>query len=262
MLLHPDESIPVPDEPPLPIDPEPIRVITPGRPADRAGLDAMQPLIPATPRDPGEAVRHYLVALPPGTDAFSPALFGFFTYEFRLGHGPARWSTAQARFGPPLRVTGVQHPPPALPCAIARHPDGVFVSAHLATPVLEGTNLRPNRPRTEIWALLYAQVVQLDGASRRNVLVSRALAEAEIANTDQRHGDLRVLHAHAVFDQRTISESLSALALPLDSSLTVLAVEVHGGALVSDDPLGADLGQVRILRASPLTAVPAMCVPA
>jgi hypothetical protein len=33
-------------EPPLPIDPEPIRVITPGQSDDEAGLNAMQPLLP------------------------------------------------------------------------------------------------------------------------------------------------------------------------------------------------------------------------
>lgn len=148
MLLHPGETIDVPEEPPLPIDPEPMRVITPGRTADRAGLDAMQQLIPSTPEDPTEPVRHYLVPLPAGIEASSPLLFGFFSYEFRLGHDAERWSTAKARFGPPLRVHGVQHPPPSLQCAVARLPDGVLVSAPLATPVHNGRSLRPNWPRT------------------------------------------------------------------------------------------------------------------
>ena len=39
---------PVPLEPPLPVDPELIRVITPKQSDDRAGLDAMQPLIAST----------------------------------------------------------------------------------------------------------------------------------------------------------------------------------------------------------------------
>ena len=108
MLIDPDEEIPVPAEPLLPIDAETIRVIRPGQSADRTGLDAMQALIPATPENPGDPIRHYLLPLPPGLDASNPRLFGFFVYELRVGHDASRWSTSQARFGPPLRVTGVQ----------------------------------------------------------------------------------------------------------------------------------------------------------
>jgi hypothetical protein len=262
MLVHPDEAVPTPAEPPLPIDGEPIRVIRPGQQADRAALDAMQALIPATPEDPDESVRHYLLPLPTGLDASNPRLFGFFVYELRVGDDASRWSTAQARFGPPLRVTGVQHPAPPLDCVVIRLPDLVSVSAPLATPVLDGRNLRPNRPRTEIWTLLYAQVTQVDGGSRRNVLIARALAEPEIANTDQRYADQPLGHALSGFHQDTIRSMLEMLALPLDSPLSVLAVEVYRGALGSSDPLGADLGQLRILRTSPLTQVPQMCLPA
>lgn len=89
----------------------------------------------------------------------------------------------------------------------------------------------------------------------------RASAEPDVANTDQFYGEQRVQYAHARFDQDAIAEVLTRLGLALDSSLSVLAVEVHGGALDSDDPLGDDLGHVRILRSSPLTPVPAMCTP-
>ena len=262
ILLDQDEVVPAPEEPPLPIDPEAIRVITPGQPADRAGLDAMQPLIPATPRKAGEPVRHYLLPLPPGVDPSSPRLFGFFVYELRLGHDANRWCTAQARFGPPLRVTGVQHPAPPLVCAASRVPEYVAVSAPLATPVLNGRSLRPNHPRTEIWALLYAQVMQIDGASRRNILINRARADPEIANSDQRYADQRVQHALTRFGQDTIVANLIALGLPPDSPLSVMAIEGYRGALASSDPLGIDLGQVRILRASNLIRVPEICIPA
>jgi hypothetical protein len=204
-LLDPDEVVPVPAEPPLPIDPEPIRVITPLQPADRAAIDAMQPLVPATPRRPGDPVRHYLLPLPPGVDPSSPRLFGFFVYELRLGHDVSRWCTAQARFGPPLRVTGVQHPAPPLACGVVRVPDLVEVSAPLASPVLNGRNLRPNRPRTEVWAFLYAQVTQIDGASRRNVLIGRVRANPEFANSDQRHADRLVQHALRVLARTRLS---------------------------------------------------------
>src|SRR5260370_33704662 len=72
----------------------------------------------ATPRSGG----HFLVPLPPNTDETSPDLFSFFTYELRVGHDDTRWSTAQARFGPPLRVTGVQHPAPPLTCQVSPRP--------------------------------------------------------------------------------------------------------------------------------------------
>jgi hypothetical protein len=246
----------------MPIDAESIRVIRPGQPADRAGLDAMQALIPATPENPDDPVRHYLLPLPPGLDASNPRLFGFFVYELRVGHDATRWSTAQARFGPSLRVTGVQHPAPPLDCAVRRLPEEVVVSAPLATPVLNGRNLRPNKPRTEIWALLYAQVTQMDGESRRNVLIARALGTAEMANTDQRYGDQPLMHAIGRFDQNAIHSVLEKLALPLDAPLSVLAAEVYRGALPSSDPLGADLGQLRFLRTSRLMQVPQMCLPA
>ncbi|MFY2559935.1 hypothetical protein ACN469_20105 [Corallococcus terminator] len=262
LLLHEDEEVRAPPEPGLPIDPETIRIITPGQPGDHAGLDAMQALIPATPREPGQPVRHFLLPLPPGADPASPRLFGFFVYELRVGHDASRWCTAQARFGLPLRVTGVQHPAPALVCAATRLPDYVAVSAPLATPVLDGRSLRPNHPRTDIWALLYAQVMQLDGVSKRNILIGRALAETEVAPRDQRLADYPRQHARARFDQKSILESLTALGLPAGAGLTAMAVEVYHGALESSDPLGTGLGQVRILRASNLTPVPAMCAPA
>ena len=185
LLLGEQEQIPERSEPPLPIDPELIRIVTPGQSADATGLDAMQELVPST--DPAGS-RHFLVPLPPGMEPESAELFGFFAYEVRLGHDDSRWSTAQARFGPPLRVTGVQHPAPPLICRVHRTPDTINVDAPYATPVFEGRNLRPRMPNTEIWALLYAQVVQADGRAFRNVLLDRARAvPLSEARGDARH---------------------------------------------------------------------------
>jgi hypothetical protein len=122
-LITPLQSIPwfgkFP-EPPLPVDPEWIRVIHPGQSADRAGYDAMTELVPAEAASPGESIRHWLLPLPPGVDADSPALFGFWTYELRVGYGGDHWTTARARFGRALRVTGVQHPAPEIVCNVYR----------------------------------------------------------------------------------------------------------------------------------------------
>src|SRR6185503_6184798 len=102
-------------EPPLPLDQEWMRSITPGQPRDDNGLRAMQRLV-----GPTQSPRHYLVPLPDGLDEASLELFGFFVYEVRLGHTETRWCTAQGRFGPALRVAGVQHPAPPLVCQAAR----------------------------------------------------------------------------------------------------------------------------------------------
>jgi hypothetical protein len=146
---------PGPAEPPLPIDPELIRVITPGQSDDRAGLDAMQQLTKSSSSD-----RHFILPLPPGLSEDSLELFGFFVYELRVEHAEG-WSTAQGRFGPALRVTGVQHPTPVVTCSASRESRGITVSAPYATPVFEGRNLLPLVPKTEIWVLLYAQVTQV-----------------------------------------------------------------------------------------------------
>jgi hypothetical protein len=91
------------EPPPLPIDPEYIRIITPNQTDDMAGLGAMQAMEKAA----GDDDLHYLLPLPPGLHAESAELFGFFSYEFRIGHGhwsnegekENLWSTAQGRFG-------------------------------------------------------------------------------------------------------------------------------------------------------------------
>jgi len=67
----------------------------------------------------------------------APELFGFFVYELRVGH-QKNWSTAQGRFGLPLRVAGVQHPAPPLLCLVSSQPTIVGVTAPYATPVFAG----------------------------------------------------------------------------------------------------------------------------
>ena len=85
--------------------------------SDDAGLDAMTPLIPAVPSAGVTDGVHWLLPLPPGIAPDALELFGFWTYEFRVGHN-VQWSTAQGRFGRPLRVAGLQHPPPRLVCTV------------------------------------------------------------------------------------------------------------------------------------------------
>jgi hypothetical protein len=161
-----------PEESPITLDPEWVRIITPGQSDDLAGIGAMQQMIPADDSD-----RHFIVPLPPGSHPESPELFGFFTYEFRVGHAhfleqtDNLWSTAQGRFGRALRVTGVQHPAPTLLCTLNRDSEQMYVSAPFAKAVFNGKNVTSKPPRTSLWAVLYAQVYQADGLDFRNIFL-------------------------------------------------------------------------------------------
>lgn len=250
LLSRLGESVSEIAEPPPAIDPELIRAISQGESDDRAGLDAMEQLLPS------DSPVHFMLPLPAGLDENSPELFGFFTYELRVGHA-AEWSTAQGRFGPPFRVTGVQHPAPPLPCTVVRNSSGITVSAAYALPVLDGRSVQPAPPHSEIWALLYAQAEQLDGADRRNVLLGRKPAPwsrqtFELARASNAYGT-------ASFGDAEIRLALESLAFAADAPLSVLAVELLPNGSSVADPLGAQLGSQRILRVSPLTPVPPAC---
>jgi hypothetical protein len=250
-MLTRDAPVDVPPEPPLPIDPEWIRVIRPGQSDDRAGLDAMQPLIPTA------SPRHFLVPLPPGLTMRSHELFGFFTYELRVGHSEG-WSTAQARFGPALHANGVQHPAPPLSCMAIRTQDGIRVASSFATPVFAGRNLLPPFPASQLWFLLYAQVLQADAADWRNVLLARRRGVPE--ERKLRHRVEVELSASTGWTQAEVRSLLEAYGLPLDDPLSVLAVELLPEAEPPPDPLGADLGRVRIQRTSPLVKLSDVCI--
>ena len=224
-----------PEEPILPIDPELIRTIRPGQADDNAGLQAMVELTPAM-ANPGENPRHFLVPIPPGLHADSDELFGFFTYELRVGHRHI-WSTSQGRFGRALRVTGVQHPAPNLFCVATRDDDQITVSAPYAMAVHEGKNVTASPPNTEIWCLLYAQVKRADNQDYRNILLS----ERKLGIRRQR-GDVYYVGGYAqqlalsnvdrrafgttVFPQEQIVEAMQRLGLPTGLPLSVLCVEL------------------------------------
>jgi hypothetical protein len=167
-----------PEEPSLPIAQELMRIITSNASNDLAGLNAMQPMEKSATSD-----RHYLLPLPPGLHANADEMFGFFTYEFRVGHfeyppdneddEPEKvWTTAQGRYGRRLRATGIQHPAPALTCMPNRDEDKLWITAPYATAVHDGKNVTADPPRTELWALLYAQVKQADNQDFRNILLN------------------------------------------------------------------------------------------
>ena len=244
-----------------PLDPELVRVITPGQVQDLAGLATMQRLEPSPSSD-----RHFLVPMPPDVSPGSPELFSFYTYEIRVGHdrGPVSdplWSTAQGRFGESLLLAGVQHPVPELSCSILPETNGAIrIRAPYATPYVGLRRVLPQPPNTEIWVVLYARVVQADAATRRNVQIDlRRLAP--IRERAERGVPL-LASGEVNWSGPEVEAALGNAGLPDDTPISALAVELlpepNGGF---DDPLGGDLGQVRILRTSPLAAVERDCCP-
>lgn len=241
----------------VPLDPELARVITPGQVQDLSGLSAMQRLEPA-----GNSDRHFLVPPPPNTDPNSPELFSFFTYEIRVGHGPGApadpfWSTAQARFGEALTLEGVQHPQPQLVCSVVPGPGRALTArAPFATPYLGLKQLTPFRPNTDIWFVLYARLVQADGQSWRNVQLDLKAARSLRPSKSAPMAPL----AEGRWTEQQVQDALVRAGLDADTALTVLAVETlpePNGSFT--DPLGGDLGQVRVIRTSPLADVAESC---
>ncbi len=243
----PDETA----EPPLPVDPEPIRSIIPGQSDDEAGLTAMDALIAS------DSPVHFLMPLPAGIPSDAPELLGFYTYEFRIGHAQG-WSTAQGRFGTPLRVTGVQHPAPPLPCMVVRSQGGISASAPFATPVQNGRSVRRFPPATEIYVMIYAQVYQSDGLDFRNVLLGRKPARFQERKLQGQEAP-DAFYGNATWSKTEIRLLLSSLTLDSDTPLSCLAVETMPGGDPFPDPLGAGLGNERLLRTSPLVPVPEVC---
>jgi hypothetical protein len=191
-----------------------------------------------------------------------------FTYEFRYGHTDKIWSTAQGRFGRALRVSGLQHPAPTLTCMLNRNEKAITVNAPFAKAVFNGKNVTASPPHTSIWALLYAQVKQADGLDYRNILLNemelkpllkRNIKELyydirrslEEKNEINRRKELPITEiteelidqvisqqiawekesTHQAFGQWTnieVKKLLKLYGLPINSSLSVICVEVFG----------------------------------
>lgn len=230
-LRDPDEAA----EPPLPVNPEPIRMIVTGQSDDRAGFTAMQPLVRS------ESPVHFMLPFPSGFPEDALELFGFFTYEFRVGHNQG-WSAAQRRFGAALRVTGVQHPAPPLACMLVRTKAGIIASAPYANPVQDGRSVRPFPPATDICVMIYPQVYQSDNDDFRNVLLSHKRARFQRKQFDYRQITPDALYADASWSISEIKWMLDGLTLGTATPLSCLAVERLPGGSKIGDPLGANLG--------------------
>ncbi|PWT86709.1 MAG: hypothetical protein C5B58_00990 [Acidobacteria bacterium] len=218
----------------------------------------MQKLIPVAGSD-----RHYLVPLPPGTLPGSPELFGFYSYEIRVGHDSGTpespfWSTAQGRFGPSLILEGVQHPAPLFTCVGTRVAGSIVASASYAQPFYDGANVLPHPPNSEVWIALYVQVHQADKSTMRNIQLD---VRRGILNRRRTvHSRAREQMAEAGWSDADLARLLAEFGLASGALLSVLAIELlpepNGGFA---DPLGGDLGEVRILRTPPLSPIQTVC---
>jgi hypothetical protein len=234
-----------------------VRIITPGQVQDLAGHSDWQRLDPSASSN-----RHFLLPLPPNTDPGSPELFSFYTYDIRCGYdlGPASdplWCIE--RMGESLRLEGVQHPAPELPCSVFAEPDGtVHVRAPYALPYVGLRRVLPNPPNTEIWIVLYARVMQADISTRRNIQID--LRRLRIPREHHVRTIPRFVEGEIKWSGAEVEAALQVAGLPEDTPISALAVELlpePNGSF--NDPLRGDLGQVRILRTSPLAPVDRDC---
>lgn len=166
----------------------------------------------------------------------------------------------------PLRVTGIQHAPPPLTCAVTRTKARLTVRAEFADPVIAGRSVQPDPPVTELRALLYARVVQADGADHRNILLGtrrlvrgKGRGQPQWGKSDFTAGRQKAIAGAASWSSGEIVTGLSDLTLGPDAPLSCLVVETLPGEQPYLDPLGGQLGYERFLRTSPLAGVPAIC---
>ena len=99
--------------------------------------------------------------------------------------------------------------------------------------------------------MLYAQVTQTDGASQRNVLLTRQLATllpqaAGAKPVDLQHGQNREPRGTTTFAAKEIAAALALLGLPANSPLSALGVEILPGPFRAtgrvDVVVGASVG--------------------
>jgi hypothetical protein len=251
------------DEPAINLDPEIVRVIRPGQIKDNSGLDSMQAMkgAVADTEEGGKGIRHFLLPLPDGLHPDSPELFGFFTYEFRVCHTDKKWSTAQGRPGRALRITGVQHPAPRLRLSALRDTDTIEVSAVYAQSFFKGFNCTPLVPRTSIFALVYAQVLQADGKQYRNILIDQVALRKP-----SRNSNTETPAGLTSYSMKDIRKRLLMKGMDINSPLSILAIELMpdgrsfaNGRIQNDVNNFLDLENIRILRTSRLYKITESC---
>jgi hypothetical protein len=145
---------------------------------------------------------------------------------------------------------------------VVRHRLGIEVSAPFANPMFGNQSLRPFPPVTEIRILLYAQVVQADGADRRNILLDSRQAAFRPKRLEPRENRRRFQaeSGTVTWSNAEVVALVELVGLCHEGPLSCLAVETLPGDQPVADPVAAGLGYERFLRTSPSTPIPKMCV--
>jgi hypothetical protein len=100
--------------------------------------------------------------------------------------------------------------------------------------------------------------MQADGTTRRNIQID--LRPLRIPRSRREETRRLFVEGEARWTGSEVRDALMIAGIPLSTPLSALAVEVlpePNGSFA--DPLGGDLGQVRILRTSPLAGVDRDC---
>jgi len=163
--------------------------------------------------------------------------------------------------------------------------NGILASSAYAQPYNQGTNIQSVPPNTQIWFVLYAQVRQADGSAMRNIELDKKeggiigrrqagelkkltgfnLSHVEnatsfVINRQATQNLQAPLQGHILWQQSEVMSLLQEMGLPEDTPLSILGLELLPETNGSfDDPLGGNLGQVRILRTSELYPVSNLC---
>jgi hypothetical protein len=161
----------------------------------------------------------------------------------------------------------VQHPAPQLYGSPDRNEQRLRVSASHSVAVFDGRNVTSRPVRTQLWALLYAQVRMADDSDNRNILLNdrlmrpapeRIMDDAGNVVFSSENSDAPK-RAIAEWDNAEVSAMLKSHGLPADSNLSVLCVEMMPTAdhfLMNDQERGNFGALLNIRGADSLPSTP------
>ena len=132
--------------------------------------------------------------------------------------------------------------------------------APYAAPYIGLKRVLPNPPNTEIWIVLYARVMQADASTRRNIQIDLRRLRVPRPIPGTLNTTRLLVEGEVRWTGPEVIDALTRAGIPRTTPISALAVEVlpePNGSFA--DPLGGDLGQVRILRTSPLAGVERNC---
>ncbi|MDF0682683.1 MAG: hypothetical protein P0116_17120 [Candidatus Nitrosocosmicus sp.] len=118
----------------------------------------------------------------------------------------------------------------------------------------------PSTPNTELWAILYTQILQVDGRDYHNFLLERRrMHKIRIDRAKQRVTEQLEVRAEAAWTDKEVRALLQNLGLPENNPLSIITIELMQNQTIVGEPISTDLGKLRIYRTSQLEPVPKIC---